>query len=130
MKKIFHTALKLQPIDSNIEVIEGTTKLAEISGTKPSVDLLTYTEMTQGYFSGCSETTNICRSEFTRFPDSSAVVIHQKKTQNMKMVLYHQILILLTYLLNLQQDQKKEQMDILILVAVLSLNNSYSYFSR
>ena len=31
--------------------------------------------MTQGYFSGCSEATNICRSEFTRFPDSSAVVI-------------------------------------------------------
>lgn len=31
--------------------------------------------MTQGYFSGCSEATSICRSEFTRFPDSSAVVI-------------------------------------------------------
>ena len=66
---------KITAIDSNIEVIEGTTKLADISGTKPSVDLLTYAEMTQGYFSGCSETTNICRSEFTRFPDSSAVVI-------------------------------------------------------
>ena len=66
---------KITAIDSNIEVIEGTTKLADTSGTKPSVDLLTYAEMTQGYFSGCSETTNICRSEFTRFPDSSAVVI-------------------------------------------------------
>ena len=66
---------KITAIDSNIEVIEGTTKLADISGTKPSVDLLTYAEMTQGYFSGCSEATNICRSEFTRFPDSSAVVI-------------------------------------------------------
>ena len=66
---------KITAIDSNIEVIEGTTKLADISGTKPSVDLLTYAEMTQGYFSGCSEATSICRSEFTRFPDSSAVVI-------------------------------------------------------
>ncbi len=66
---------KITAIDSNIEVIAGTTKLADINGTKPSVDLLTYAEMTQGYFSGCSETTNICRSEFTRFPDSSAVVI-------------------------------------------------------
>ena len=70
---------KITAIDSNIEVIEGTTKLADISGTKPSVDLLTYAEMTQGYFSGCSETTNICRSEFTRFPDSSAVVITPKE---------------------------------------------------
>ena len=69
---------KITAIDSNIEVIAGTTKLADISGTKPSVDLLTYAEMTQGYFSGCSETTNICRSEFTRFPDSSAVVITPK----------------------------------------------------
>ena len=66
---------KITAIDSNIEVIAGTTKLADISGTKPSVDLLTYAEMTQGYFSGCSETTSICSSEFTRFPDSSAVVI-------------------------------------------------------
>lgn len=66
---------KITAIDSNIEVIAGTTKLADISGTKPSVDLLTYAEMTQGYFSGCSETTNICSSEFTRYPDSSAVVI-------------------------------------------------------
>lgn len=66
---------KITAIDSNIEVIEGTTKLADISGTKPSVDLLTYAEMTQGYFSGCSEATSICSSEFTRFPDSSAVVI-------------------------------------------------------
>lgn len=65
---------KITAIDSNIEVIAGT-KLADISGTKPSVDLLTYAEMTQGYFSGCSETTNICSSEFTRYPDSSAVVI-------------------------------------------------------
>ena len=70
---------KITAIDSNIEVIAGTTKLADISGTKPSVDLLTYAEMTQGYFSGCSETTNICRSEFTRFPDSSAVVITPKE---------------------------------------------------
>ena len=70
---------KITAIDSNIEVTEGTTKLADISGTKPSVDLLTYAEMTQGYFSGCSETTNICRSEFTRFPDSSAVVITPKE---------------------------------------------------
>lgn len=69
---------KITAIDSNIKVIEGITKLADISGTKPSVDLLTYAEMTQGYFSGCSETTNICRSEFTRFPDSSAVVITPK----------------------------------------------------
>lgn len=66
---------KITAIDSNIKVIEGTTKLADTNRTKPSVDLLTYAEMTQGYFSGCSETTNICRSEFTRFPDSSAVVI-------------------------------------------------------
>lgn len=66
---------KITAIDSNIEVIEGTTKLADTNGTKPSVDLLTYAEMTQGYFSGCSEATSICRSEFTRFPDSSAVVI-------------------------------------------------------
>lgn len=66
---------KITAIDSNIEVIAGTTKLADISGTKPSVDLLTYAEMTQGYFSGCSEETNICSSEFTRYPDSSAVVI-------------------------------------------------------
>lgn len=70
---------KITAIDSNIEVIAGTAKLADISGTKPSVDLLTYAEMTQGYFSGCSETTNICRSEFTRFPDSSAVVITPKE---------------------------------------------------
>ena len=70
---------KITAIDSNIEVIAGTTKLADINGTKPSVDLLTYAEMTQGYFSGCSETTNICRSEFTRFPDSSAVVITPKE---------------------------------------------------
>lgn len=70
---------KITAIDSNIEVIAGTTKLADISGTKPSVDLLTYAEMTQGYFSGCSETTNICRSEFTKFPDSSAVVITPKE---------------------------------------------------
>lgn len=73
---------KITAIDSNIEVIEGTTKLADTTdtnGTKPSVDLLTYAEMTQGYFSGCSETTNICRSEFTRFPDSSAVVITPKE---------------------------------------------------
>lgn len=69
---------KITAIDSNIEVIAGTAKLADISGTKPSVDLLTYAEMTQGYFSGCSETTNICRSEFTRFPDNSAVVITPK----------------------------------------------------
>lgn len=66
---------KITAIDSNIEVIEGITKLADINGTKPSVDLLTYAEMTQGYFSGCSEETNICSSEFTRYPDSSAVVI-------------------------------------------------------
>lgn len=66
---------KITAIDSNIEVIEGITKLADISGTKPSVDLLTYAEMTQGYFSGCSEETNVCSSEFTRYPDSSAVVI-------------------------------------------------------
>lgn len=66
---------KITAIDSNIKVIEGTTKLADTNGTKPSVDLLTYAEMTQGYFSGCSEATSICRSEFTRFPDSSAVVI-------------------------------------------------------
>lgn len=70
---------KITAIDSNIEVIAGTAKLADISGTKPSVDLLTYAEMTQGYFSGCSETTNICRSEFTRFPDNSAVVITPKE---------------------------------------------------
>ena len=70
---------KITAIDSDITVTEGTTKLADISGTKPSVDLLTYAEMTQGYFSGCSETTNICRSEFTRFPDSSAVVITPKE---------------------------------------------------
>ena len=73
---------KITAIDSNIEVIEGTTKLADTTdtnGTKPSVDLLTYAEMTQGYFSGCSETTNICSSEFTRFPDSSAVVITPKE---------------------------------------------------
>lgn len=70
---------KITAIDSNIEVIAGTTKLADTNGTKPSVDLLTYAEMTQGYFSGCSETTNICRSEFTRFPDSSAVVITPKE---------------------------------------------------
>lgn len=66
---------KITAIDSDITVTEGTTKLADISGRKPSVDLLTYAEMTQGYFSGCSETTSICSSEFTRFPDSSAVVI-------------------------------------------------------
>lgn len=70
---------KITAIDSNIKVIAGTTKLADTNGTKPSVDLLTYAEMTQGYFSGCSETTNICRSEFTRFPDSSAVVITPKE---------------------------------------------------
>lgn len=70
---------KITAIDSNIEVIEGITKLADINGTKPSVDLLTYAEMTQGYFSGCSEETNICSSEFTRFPDNSAVVITPKE---------------------------------------------------
>lgn len=73
---------KITAIDSNIEVIAGTTKLADTTdtnGTKPSVDLLTYAEMTQGYFSGCSETTSICSSEFTRFPDSSAVVITPKE---------------------------------------------------
>ena len=70
---------KITAIDSDVTVTEGTTKLADINGTKPSVDLLTYAEMTQGYFSGCSETTNICSSEFTRFPDNSAVVITPKE---------------------------------------------------
>lgn len=70
---------KITAIDSDVTVTEGTTKLADINGRKPSVDLLTYAEMTQGYFSGCSETTNICSSEFTRFPDSSAVVITPKE---------------------------------------------------
>ena len=70
---------KITAIDSDVTVTEGTTKLADINGTKPSVDLLTYAEMTQGYFSGCSEATSICSSEFTRFPDSSAVVITPKE---------------------------------------------------